>query len=948
MKSSATRERFLAYFAKHNHARVPSSPLVPGDDPTLLFTNAGMVQFKDVFLGFDKRDYDKAVTSQRCLRAGGKHNDLENVGYTARHHTFFEMLGNFSFGDYFKERAIPLAWDLLTTPQAEGGYGLAPANLWVTVFGGGKIFGPESAAVPADDEAKRIWIATLKDAGFSASEAAVRVTDVPTTDNFWMMGDTGPCGPCSEIFYNRNTDARQFEGDDPAKADLCVEIWNLVFMQFNRNAQGQLSDLPKPCVDTGMGLERLCAVLQNKHSNYETDLFTSLIDSTRQAIAVAGGQAPDASASLLVIADHIRAAAFLVADKVLPSNEGRGYVLRRIIRRALRHGHQLKARKPFFASLAAPLARLMGDAHPELPAKLAKVTATLATEEEKFAHTLNDGMKILIEVAGNINSNDLPKFIDKLNTELGTEVSINVSGDDEVLTNFHIKVPSNYTANRDTKNLIDGPKAFKLYDTYGFPIDLTANYADEQNLGFYLDSFKRELAVQQERSRAASGFKVDIQAIDYTGPTTSFDRDVTDSCSGEIIGLYDEQGQPVQTLAEGTTGLVILSSTNFYAEAGGQLGDRGYLEGTDGQTAEVKDTIKVRNDVHGHQSTVTAGELVLGEQVSATIDSSLRRRLCRAHSATHLLHEALRFWLGNHVEQRGSLVDQDRLRFDYAHDHQLKPIDLYIIERIIYGQVLANATVTTEQLPYAEAIKSGAKALFDEKYGSVVRVVTIDPDFSVELCGGTHVSSASEVGYVHILSDKAVAAGVRRIEALTGLPAQHASRIDANTTTELSELLKQPRTAIVAQVVNLQERLRAEQKRSAALQSAALQGEVSKLTSQAIEHDGVRVLVAQINSHDMKAIKEQAKSLTGTLKPAAVMLFGNGGDKVGVVASISKELQGRVSAKDWIASCASTLGARGGGNAELAQAGGGKPDQVDQAIGAARKSILALLTNANQ
>ena len=899
MDSYKARERFLSFFEGKGHRKVPSSPLVPADDPTLMFTNAGMVQFKDVFLGFDRREYDKATTSQRCLRAGGKHNDLENVGYTARHHTFFEMLGNFSFGDYFKERAIPLAWELLTSPVADGGYGLKPERLWVTVFGGGDLFG-DGKSVPADGDARRIWIDTLMNAGFDAKEAGRRVTDVPTLDNFWMMGDTGPCGPCSEIFHNRNADAERFEGEDPEHADSCLEIWNLVFMQFNRDANGALTPLPAPCVDTGMGLERLCAILQGKESNYDTDLFISMLDAVASAMTEAGGQAPRESASLRVIADHIRAAAYLVADRVLPSNEGRGYVLRRIIRRALRHGHQLGAKRPFFASLAKPLAEVMGDAHPELPARLGKVVEALENEEEKFARTLHDGMKVL----------------------------------------------DRHVSDKGVKE-IDGATAFKLYDTYGFPADLTASYARDHGIEVDMEGFVRELAVQQERSRAASGFKVDLRALNYDGPSTRFARDLAERIDTELIAVCSPDGTPVEALHEGDVGMVVLAETAFYAESGGQVGDRGHLAGGDGESARVLDTFKVRGDVHGHRVEVTAGTLRKGTQVSCEVDREHRHAVCRAHSATHLLHEALRRRLGGHVEQKGSLVEGDRLRFDFTHDHHLVDADLDEVERIVYAQSLANCKVVTDEMPYDDAISLGAKALFGEKYGSTVRVVKIDQDFSVELCGGTHVASAAEVGFVRVLSDDSIAAGVRRIEARTGLLAQSACRQDARIADDLSRILKAPREDLVVGVSALQSSLRDERRRIDAMESAAVQAQVQGLAKDAIEVDGARVLVAKVDSQDMKAIKDQARSIAGEMGPSAVMLFSHGGDKVGLVAWVSKELQGRASAKEWVASCASELGARGGGNAELAQAGGGKPVLLEKAMVQARDTMRANLAGAS-
>lgn len=893
LTSTDIRERFLAFFARHGHERVASSSLVPGDDPTLMFTNAGMVQFKDVFLGFDHRGYDKAVTSQRCLRAGGKHNDLENVGYTARHHTFFEMLGNFSFGDYFKERAIPLAWELLTAAQADGGYGLRPEHLWVTVFGGGKVFGPDSPGVPADAAARDIWINTLRQSGFSAKEAAHRVTTIPTADNFWMMGDTGPCGPCSEIFYNKDAAASRFEGGDADKADTCVEIWNLVFMQFNRDTQGVLHDLPAPCVDTGMGLERLCAVLQDQPSNYETDLFTDLVAAAAQAVTAAGGTAPAGDVSLRVIADHIRACAYLVADKVLPSNEGRGYVLRRIIRRALRHGHHLGANQPFFAGLTAPLAELMGTSHPELPAQVQRVTQVLAREEERFSRTLHEGMRILTKVV----------------------------------------------TQQDT--IINGATVFKLYDTYGFPADLTASYARDHGMQVDMEGFERELAIQRERSRAASNFRVDMQAIDHAGAATRFERDPAVAVTVAVLALHDVAGQPVTVLEEGDAGLAILAATSFYGEAGGQVGDRGMLRGAEGQAAEVVDTVKVRSDVHGHRVQVTAGELRVGMGLRCEIDRTRRQAVSRAHSATHVLHEALRRALGDHVEQRGSLVDDDRLRFDFSHDGQLGLTVLKHVERDVNAQVLANAPVSITELAYDEAIQRGARALFGEKYGTRVRMVTIDPAYSIELCGGTHVSQASEIGYVFLMSEEAVAAGIRRIEARVGLKAQALIRRYAYTIGELEQQFKQPEAddKLLKRVRDVTANLREAQADLKNIKAKDAEAENRALVQPKNQQDTLvgRILVQVVQGKDVKLLSNQAKKIMELGGLAMTLLLASDQGKVGVVAIVRPLLHEKITAQAWVTDCAALLGARGGGSAAMAQARGGDPAQLT----AARARALA-------
>lgn len=915
LTSTEIREQFLAFFERHGHKRVASSSLVL-DDPTLMFTNAGMVQFKDVFLGFDHRPYDKAVTSQRCLRAGGKHNDLENVGYTARHHTFFEMLGNFSFGDYFKRDAIALAWDLLTSAPESGGYGLAREHLWVTVFGGGKIFGADSDPVPADDAAYDLWVAQLQQAGFSEAEAHKRVTKIPTTDNFWMMGDTGPCGPCSEVFYNRDSFATEFEGEDEAKADSCVEIWNLVFMQYNRDNAGVLTDLPAPCVDTGMGLERLCAVLQGVDSNYRTDLFVTLLKEVNQAVAAAGGKADADSASLRVIADHIRAAAYLVADKILPSNEGRGYVLRRIIRRALRHGHQLGATQPFFASLAAPLSKIMGDAHPELPAQLARVTQVLEREEERFTQTLSDGMRILTKA----------------------------------------------TSDQGQSNSIAGATAFKLYDTYGFPLDLTVSYARDNGMEVDLEGFEQELAEQRERSRAASGFKADLQAVSYDGPATEFQRDPTAAVAGEILALYDAEGKPVEVLSDGSAGMVVLSATSFYGEAGGQVGDQGDLRGDNGE-AQVNTTVRLRADVHGHAVQVRAGELELGAILECAIDQSRRAATCRAHSATHLLHEALRRRLGDHVEQRGSLVEGDRLRFDFAHDGQLSDEDLQEVEDAINQQVLADAKVVIEELPYDDAIAQGARALFGEKYGDVVRMVQIDKNYSIELCGGTHVGHASQVGLVQLEREAAIAAGIRRVEAHTGLSAARTARSHAAVVTSISQLLKvaPENSAETVRLLNqefasLLKKNESNENESVTRSLAGIKDDFEilepgindlklnlKFADIHIESDWERINSQAYIAHFHNEIISQKLSLIATtaaanLGSAAVLAMTTHNTNCLFAVCVSKELQDKLPAKEWFARCSAVLpDVKGGGGKARAHGGGHGPVEQHKAALAAAK-----------
>ena len=698
MKSSEIRTQFLKFFERNGHTIVASSPLVPGNDPTLLFTNAGMVQFKDVFLGLDKRPYNRATTSQRCVRAGGKHNDLENVGYTARHHTFFEMLGNFSFGDYFKRDAIRLAWELLTKD-----YGLAPERMWVTVY-------------QDDDEAYDIWAKDIK----VPPARIARIGDKPggpkyQSDNFWQMGDTGPCGPCTEIFWDHGPGIPGGPPGTPdADGDRYIEIWNLVFMQFNRDEAGTLHPLPKPSVDTGMGLERIAAVLQGVHSNYEIDLFQDLI---RGAARVTGAR-DLSSNSLKVIADHIRACSFLVVDGVIPGNEGRGYVLRRIIRRAIRHGYKLGQKQPFFHLLVDDLAKVMGAAYPELVAEKSRVIGVLKQEEERFAETLEHGMQVL---EGALHRED---------------------------------------------RMLDGSTVFKLYDTYGFPVDLTADIARERGLQVDLAGFEAEMQQQRERARAASKFRM-TQGTEYTGKATEFHGYETLKLDATVVALYVD-GSSVDRLGSGERGVVVLDRTPFYAESGGQVGDRGVLvrHATPISSFKVEDTQKISAEVFGHHGVVTSGELRLGHTVSAEVDMALRSAAMFNHSATHLMHAALRQVLGHHVQQKGSLVDEHKTRFDFSHDRPLSAEEIREIERLVNEEIRANAAVEARVMHYDQAIKAGAMALFGEKYGDEVRVIGMG-DFSTELCGGTHVRRTGDIGFFKIVAQSGVAAGIRRVEAVT-------------------------------------------------------------------------------------------------------------------------------------------------------------------------------------
>ena len=885
MKTAVIRRRFLDFFVAKGHTVVTSSPLVPVNDPTLMFTNSGMVQFKDVFLGFDKRPYQTAVTAQRCLRAGGKHNDLENVGYTARHHTFFEMLGNFSFGDYFKEKAIPYAWEFLTSPDY---LGIDKAHLWVTVFGGGDLFG-DGAPVAADDEAAGIWLQVLMDAGFSCAEAERRIIRISTTDNFWMMGDTGPCGPCSEIFYDKDAVATAFRGCDEAHADDCVEIWNLVFMQYNREG-GELSRLPKPCVDTGMGLERISAVMQGVESNYDIDLFTELLAAVTALADTPADGAPRQSPSHRVIADHIRAAVFLLADGVMPSNDGRGYVLRRIIRRALRHVHKIGGGQRFH-TLVAPLARIMGEAYPLLNSAQEHVTAQLKQEETGFSDMLNNGMAVLQNAI-----NRLPS---------GTKI-------------------------------LPGETVFKLYDTYGFPPDMTNSIArDEYQLAIDEAGFERCMEVQRTRSRAATKFNVSQKTIMYDGGASEFTG--YSSCSGEaeVLALFIDDA-PVAEVPPGHEALIVLDKTPFYAESGGQIGDTGTLS-ANGLTVAVCDTQKIRSDVWGHIVRVEEGCLKVGAAVDCQVDATRRREITRAHSAAHLMHAALRQVLGKHVEQRGSQVSPDSVRFDFSHNGAVTPAELREVEQMVNQQIAANAAVQTEIMAFDDALKTGAMALFGEKYGDRVRVVTIDPAFSVELCGGTHVGRAGDIGFFHFTGETAIAAGIRRVEALTTAAAVRRAQSQLARLGEIAALLKSPIDQLEEKIAQLREQLRAAERRVEQLQQAQQAQLLVTLAAQAEAKQNLRILVQHVEEADAAALRYLARQLQEQLAPAAVFLSGEAGGKALFAAAVSADTG--VSARDWIANAAAAADAKGGGKADFAQAGGGDPKKHTQALAAAREFI---------
>ncbi len=857
--SAELRDQFLKYFEANGHTIVPSSPLVPGNDPTLLFTNSGMVQFKDVFLGSEKRSYTRATTAQRCVRAGGKHNDLENVGYTARHHTFFEMLGNFSFGEYFKKEAIHYAWDFLTNV-----IGLPAEKMWVTVYA-------------EDDEAADIW---LDDIGVDPQ----RFTRIATSDNFWSMGDTGPCGPCSEIFYDHGPEV---EGGPPGSpdedGDRYIEIWNLVFMQFNRDADGNMEPLPKPSVDTGMGLERLAAILQNVHNNYDIDLFKSLISSAAELT----GTGDLENKSLRVIADHIRSCAFLIVDGVLPSNEGRGYVLRRIIRRAARHGHHLGCKQPFFYRLVDALDREMGDAYPELRKHRGHVERVLQTEERRFAETLEQGMRILEDA------------IDK------------IDGD-----------------------TIDGKTVFRLYDTYGFPVDLTADVAREKNLGVDQDGFEIEMTAQRERARASSQFGSvgeQFKLDDY--PTTKFVGYEETSAKGKVIAIL-QNSESIDQLENGDQALVILGQTPFYAEAGGQVGDIGLISIGDETRFRVEDTQK-QNDVYLHIGHLETGELRPGDKVETQIDEDYRRAVMLNHSATHLMHDALRKVLGEHVQQKGSLVDADKLRFDFSHYQPLEPGEISEIETLVNDEIRGNIETQIELTDMESAKKAGAIALFGEKYGDTVRVLKIGSD-SVELCGGTHVPRAGDIGLFKIVMETGIASGVRRIEAVTGETAVRRF-IDSERKLDVAaQALKATRDSVVDRIEQLQSNNRSLEKQLEALKSRLASQTGGDLASQARDVKGIKVLAANLDGANVKTLRDTVDQLKNKLGAAAIVLASSENGKVSIIAGVTRAESERIRAGDLVNVVAEKVGGRGGGRPDMAQAGGNQPEN----LGAALESVV--------
>ncbi len=843
MTSAEIRQAFLDFFKAQGHEVVASSSLIPANDPTLMFTNAGMVQFKDVFLGSDKRSYSRATSSQRCVRAGGKHNDLENVGYTARHHTFFEMLGNFSFGDYFKQDAIRFAWTFLTEVM-----GLPAERLWVTVH-------------HSDDEAERIW---KEEIGVDP-ERFSKLDE----DNFWAMGDTGPCGPCTEIFFDHGPEVWGGPPGSPEEdGDRYIEIWNVVFMQYNRSADGQMAPLPKPSVDTGMGLERIAAVMQNVHSNYEIDLFQNLLKATATAV---GCDDLD-NKSLRVIADHIRSCAFLITDGVLPSNEGAGYVLRRIIRRAVRHGNKLGAQGPFFNTLVAALVQEMGDAYPELVEKQAQVERVLLKEEEQFAKTLDHGMRLLQEVIDSLQGSEIP-----------------------------------------------GDTVFKLYDTYGFPVDLTADVARELELSVDMVGFEREMEAQRKRARAAGKFDIDYNDAIRVEGETEFTGYAQLQGSAEVVALFAE-GQAVAELSPGQKGVVVLNQTPFYAESGGQVGDTGVLSFAGG-VFQVSDCTKESRN-HLHHGEVQSGVLKVGDHVLPEVDGERRQAIKLNHSATHLLHAALKTVLGDHVQQKGSLNDADRLRFDFSHFEAMTAEQLAQVEALVNDQIRLNSAVETEVMPLEQAKEKGAAALFGEKYDADVRVLTMGSGFSMELCGGTHAERTGDIGLFKIVSEGGVAAGVRRLEAVTGETAlRWVSQLD-DTLQAIGALVKGSRDSVLDKVQSLSDRNRALEKELEQLKSKLAAAAGSDLLSQVVEINGVKVLAAKLEGVEPKALRDTIDQLKNKLGSGIVVLATVSEDKVSLAAGVTQDLTGRAKAGDLVRDLTASLGGKGGGRPDFAQGGG--------------------------
>ncbi len=852
------RKTFLDFFASKGHTVVASSPLVPGNDPTLMFTNSGMVQFKDVFLGTDKRPYVRAASVQACLRAGGKHNDLENVGYTARHHTFFEMLGNWSFGDYFKRESLKWAWELLTEV-----YKLPADRLLATVY-------------EEDDEAYDIW---TKEIGLPP-ERVIRIGDNKggryKSDNFWMMADTGPCGPCSEIFYDHGD---HIPGGPPGSpdedGDRFIEIWNNVFMQFNMAEDGSVTPLPAPCVDTGMGLERLAAILQHVHSNYEIDLFDQLIKAAGRETGVTDLN----NKSLRVIADHIRATAFLVSDGVIPSNEGRGYVQRRIVRRAIRHGYKLGQKTPFFHKLVADLVRVMGDAYPKLREQEQRITEVLKVEEERFFETLANGMEILDAALG------------------------------------------------DGAKVLPGDVAFKLHDTYGFPLDLTNDVCRERDVDVDKDGFAAAMEKQKAQARAAGKFKMD-KALDYTGAGNEFVGYEKLESAAKIVAIYVD-GTSVAALKEGQNGVVVLDATPFYAESGGQVGDEGVLTSGSARFA-VGDTLKIKADVYGHHGTLETGTLNAGDHVTASVNTAVRAATVRNHSATHLMHKALREVLGTHVQQKGSLVNADRTRFDFAHNAPVTDAEIREIERRVNEEILANAAAQARVMDIESAQKTGAMMLFGEKYGETVRVLDIGS--SRELCGGTHVQRTGDIGLFKVVAEGGVAAGVRRIEAVTGANALAYLQQLEDTVNQAAGVLKAPTAELTGRIGQALDQIKALEKEVAALKGKLASSQGDELMAQAIDVKGLKVLAARLEGADAKTLRDTMDKLKDKLKTAAIVLAAVDGDKVQLAAGVTADSIGKLKAGDLVNFVASQVGGKGGGKPDMAMAGGTDASQLPAAL----------------
>ena len=926
MKTSELRQKFLKFFESKGHTIVRSSSLVPHDDPTLLFTNAGMNQFKDVFLGFDKRPYNRATTAQKCVRAGGKHNDLENVGYTARHHTFFEMMGNFSFGDYFKRDAIHFAWEFLTSPEW---LNIPKEKLLATVYA-------------EDDEAYNIW---LNEIGMPA-ERIVRIGDNKgakyASDNFWQMGDTGPCGPCSEIFYDHGEEIwGGIPGSPEEDGDRWIEIWNCVFMQFNRDEQGNMNPLPKPSVDTGMGLERMAAVMQHVHSNYEIDLFQYLLKAVaRETGAPFSMNEP----SLKVVADHIRSCSFLIADGVMPSNEGRGYVLRRIIRRAVRHGYKLGQKQAFFYKLVPDLVKAMGDAYPELKEKQTQIMEALRSEESRFGETLEKGMGLFSKTLERMKLLDKALSYDDINIEGGgtlIESLLNIMNKESALKAEEALIKAEkqgvtgslyekiLAGGYEYKRIIPGEIIFKLYDTYGFPYDLTADMARELGIELDEEGFNREMEAQRARARAAQNFKANAQ-LDYTGADTEFTGYEKRSQETKIIALY-KGSETVDELQAGEAGVVVLEQTPFYAESGGQVGDVGFIFAGENRF-RVEDTQKIKAAVHGQFGAVVSGRLKVGDAVSAEIDNDIRDSIMRNHSVTHLMHKVLRDVLGTHVEQKGSLQNAELTRFDISHPQGISAEEIAEVERRVNAAIIANVPVKVETMSIEDAQKSGAMMLFGEKYGDFVRVITMG-DYSTELCGGTHVARTGDIGFFKIISEGGIAAGIRRVEAITGLAAlAWAQNQESLMKNIIAEVKAQTEKDVLAKIQANAANTKALEKELAKAKAELAVHAGAKLLDNAKDLGAAKLVAAQIEA-DAAALREIVTDLTGKSDNAVILLAAVNDGKVSLCAGVSKALTGKVKAGDLVKFAAEQVGGKGGGRPDLAQAGGTDAAKLPEMLG---------------